>query len=467
MHTLRLHILGGSRTQSPERNYADELFESCLVVETEDALYLLDCGNPASALLADQFFGVARKPIRGIFISHADPDHISGLWSLVAAENYSRKAEFVVALPLPEAELPRCRDFLKLASAPLPPKASIRFVAMPVGYCFEENGFRLETLPNGHLNPLRAMKDLTARPFADYQPSFSFRVRYCGVTLIFSADYLGPEEIDPWLREGAHLAVLENAHTPPMETYAQRLAVYPNLPCVAFTHFWHLRGKPGELADIAQAALPKSKVIAASAGMEFRFDLEHPDALPAVLPFTERIQDRQPRPYPTPAEIDAFCGQRGIPQNWSMLGPFDNPPQGDRYVGLDQDHGVAPRPDFRKSHVGKDGREVRWQPIPAREIRSNGAIGLDDLIGGFECLAYVHSRFTVEADGPYEILAGSDDGCRMWVDGREVFYLNETKGTFADEYVIPIELDAGEHEVLMAVEQRFAAWMFFWRIQPA
>jgi ribonuclease BN (tRNA processing enzyme) len=463
MASLSIHILGGTRTQTPERQYADEHFDSCLVVETDESLYLLDCGNPASALLADQFADSRQKPIRGIFISHADPDHICGLWSLVAAENYNRKSDFVVALPLPGSELPRCQEFLKLAIAPLPVKSKIRFVAMPLGYTFEENGFRLDTLPNEHLNPLRAVPNLTARPFVDYQPSFSFRLKYHGLTVIYSADYRWPGEIEPWLQEGAHLAILENAHTPPMEVYAQALAAYANLPFIVLTHFWHLRGKPDDLVDIARRQMPHSRIIAATAGMEFRFDLDHKEAMPQVIPFAERIKGRHARRYPTPAEIESFCRQRGMPLEWSVIGPFDNPRRGDNYIGLDQDHGIGPRPDFERTFKGKEGRAIRWQHIPLREIRADGSVPLD----GEECLAYVYSRFSVPADGKYDILAGSDDGCRMWVDGKELFYINESKGAVADEYRIPIDLQAGEHEVLMAVDQKFGSGMYFWRIVAA
>jgi hypothetical protein len=308
------------------------------------------------------------------------------------------------------------------------------------------------------------MPNLTARPYVDYQPSFCFRVKYRGLTVIYSADYRWPGEIEPWLQEGAHLAVLENAHTAPMESYAQSLAAYPKLPCIAFTHFWHLRGKPEDLADIAQRKLPDSRVYAATAGMEFRFDADQPDAGPRVIPFAERIKGRKPRCFPTPAEIEASCRQRGIPLEWAVLGPFDNPRCGDSYAGLYQDHGIGLRPDFSRTFIGKDGQAIHWQRIPSREIRTDGSMPLDALIGGDECLAYVYSRFNVPANGRHEILAGSDDGCRMWVDGLEVFCINETKGAAADEYRIPIDLLAGEHEVLMSVEQRFASWMYFWRL---
>lgn len=467
MASLSIHILGGTRTETPERNYADEHFESCLVAETDDALYILDCGNQSSTLLADQFANCRSKPIRGIFITHADPDHISGLWSLLAAQNYSRKSDFVVALPLPEAELSRCEEFLKLAAAPAQVQSKIRFVTMPIGYTFEENGFTLETLPNGHLNPLRSMTNLTAKPFVDYHPSFSFRLKYQGVTVIFSGDYRWAAEIEPWLKEGANLSILENGHTPPIEIYARSLAPYDNLPFIVLTHFWHVRGKPEELANIAKSQLPRSKVIVGMAGMELRFDMENKTAPPQVIPFAERIKDRRPRVYPTLAQTEARCREQGIPLEWSVIGPFDNPKCGDNYCGLDQDHGVGARPDFEKTYEGKEGQAVRWQRIPSREIRADGSMPLDALIGGDECLAYVHSRFSVPADGKYDILAGSDDGCRMWVDGKEVFYINQTKGTFADEYRIPITLAAGEHEVLMAVEQRFASWMYYWRIIAA
>lgn len=466
MSTFSLHVLGGTGTQTPERYYTDNVLQACLVVETEDALYLLDCGNHAAYVLGEQFADTKRKPIRGIFVSHADPDHINGVWSLVAEENHHASADFVVALPLPKDELARCREFLRLASSPFEPRSRIRFETMPLGYVFERDSFRLETLPNKHLRILTTLPGRRHEPYRDYQPSLSFRVHYGGRTVIYSADYVDAVEIDPWLREGADLAILENAHTAPIEVYATTLARYPRLPVIALTHFWHLRGRPEEVTAIAQSILPNTQMVKTTAGMEFRFDLDRPETGPRIIPFAERLRAREPRRFPTAAEIEAFCRSQGIPLDWFVLGPFDNPRRGEDFIGLDQDHGVGPRPDEGRTFVGKDGREIRWMPVPRREIRADGSIGLDQIIGGLECLGYAYACFSVPHAGRYVILASSDDGCRMWVDGNEVFHLNATKGARVDEYRIPIELSAGEHEVLMAVDQRFGAWMFFWRIVP-
>lgn len=466
MNTFSLHVLGGNRTQTPERYYTDDLFQSCLVAETEDALYLLDCGNHTAYALAEQFAGTQQKPIRGIFISHADPDHISGVWSLVAEANHHASADFVVALPLPEGELARCREFLCLVSAPFETRSRIHFESMSLGYEFERHGFRLETLPNDHLRPQTTLPHRRYEPYRDYQPSFSFRVHFGGRTIVYSADYVDALELDPWLRAGADLAILENAHTAPIEMYAATLARYPRLPIIALTHYWHLRGRPEEVTAIAQSLLPDAQVVQTTAGMEFRFDLDRPEVGPRIVPFSERLRTRAPRLFPTVAETEAFCRARGIPLDWFMLGPFDNPRRGEDYIGLDQDHGVGPRPDDGRTFAGKDGREIRWMPLPRRGLRPDGSIGLDQVIGGLECLGYAYARFSVPRTGRYVILAGSDDGCRMRVDGKEVFYLNATKGAQVDEYRIPIDLTAGEHEVLMAVEQRFGAWKFYWRIVP-
>lgn len=457
-----IHVLGGTRTQTPERHYIDEWFESCVVVETEDAFYLLDCGHGAGYLIADQFADVRMKPIRGIFISHLDEDHVGGLWSFLHP-----KMDCVVVLPLPEAELQRCESFLELISVPYRLKTKIRFASMPIGYGFEDNGFRLETFPNDHLSALRAMPGLRYQPYEDYQPSFSFRVHYRGRKVIYSADYRTPLEIEPWLKEGADLAILENTHTPPMEVYTDMLAQYPNLPVIALTHFWYTQGDPVEVTAFFQQRLPASKIVMTTAGMEFRFDLNRRERGPEVISFAERIRRRQPRRYLSTAEMESLCRQRGIPIEWAIIGPFDNPRRGDNYTGLDQDHGVGPRPDFGRTFTGKNGQPIRWQKVPFQAIRQDGSIALDQLIGGEECLAYAYARFIVPKDGHYEILAGSDDGCRMRVDGQEVFYISRTKGAVADEYRIPLELKKGDHEVLMAVEQRFAAWQFFWRIMPA
>ena len=473
MKKLSIHVLGGCSgagavaggVETRERNYADAGFNACVVAETEDALYVMDAGDPAAFVLRDQRLN---KPLRGVFLSHLDGDHFIGLWALLMEH---ATPGCLVAIPVPPSELGRWEAVMATMDFPFEPKNRVRWVSLQEGYSYQDGDFLMETHPTNHWRHMEKLPGLVCRPYVDYQPCFAFRIQYGGVKFIYSGDYASPTDIDPWLREGADLALLDSVHVPPVDIHARQLAEYPKVSLISLTHQSPHRGNPNAVVERTQSFLPQGmKVMKTTPGIEFRFDQEALPRQPRIIPFSERIKGRGPVFLSTLEEVNSYCLQRGIPTQWRLLGPFDNPLGKDKeYHGLEQDHGVNPKAPLTGAWTGKGGVPLHWREVSAKDpgfADFGGMINLLLLIGGDERLAYAHARFEVPETGDYDILFSSDDGMKMWIDGVETFFLNACKGSRVDEFCRTVRLNKGVHEVLLAVEQRFAAWIFYWRVIP-
>ena len=251
--------------------------------------------------------------------------------------------------------------------------------------------------------------------------------------------------------------------------YARLLARYERVSMMALTHFNLTQEDPENLVRLARETLPRNiDVVKTTPGMEIRFDSCGNDRVPQVIRFAERLKKRQPIAYPSREEIACCCRERGIPLTWRVLGPFDNErsPDGD-YVGLSRDHSVALHPDFSAVYDGKDGTLITWRQVSLEDFgfpNFDGRIDLGKIVGGDECLAYAYAEFEILADGEYEALFSSDDGMKLWIDEIEIFSLNVSKGANPDEFRSKLQMAKGIHRALIAVEQRFAGWMFYFRI---
>ena len=50
-----------------------------------------------------------------------------------------------------------------------------------------------------------------------------------------------------------------------------------------------------------------------------------------------------------------------------------------------------------------------------------------------------------------EILLGTDDGARLWVNGKEVFVTRETRAAAPEQNKVPVRLKKGANAVLLKV----------------
>ncbi len=67
-------------------------FQTCILIESDDSGFLLDCG--ALALIAMKQFGVSLPDIDSIFITHLHGDHFGGIpFFILDSQLISRRSE--------------------------------------------------------------------------------------------------------------------------------------------------------------------------------------------------------------------------------------------------------------------------------------------------------------------------------------------------------------------------------------
>ncbi|MCJ7751908.1 MAG: prolyl oligopeptidase family serine peptidase, partial [Armatimonadetes bacterium] len=155
---------------------------------------------------------------------------------------------------------------------------------------------------------------------------------------------------------------------------------------------------------------------------------------------------------------------------WLVCGEFPNLP-----AGPTQDSPAAPRvgleTDFLEQHSGEadirptpgmtharpDGTTAEWTSYtsPGNSI---------DFTKAFPnrptewTVGYAYATITPEHPGPAALAVGSDDGVRVWLNGRLVHDHAVRRALRPDEDLIPITLDAGENRILIKVEQGTGGW---------
>ena len=99
-------------------------------------------------------------------------------------------------------------------------------------------------------------------------------------------------------------------------------------------------------------------------------------------------------------------------------------------------------------------------PVWALASSNEGAIDLQALLHVSEpdVVAYAAGTLHVVHGGRYYLLVGADDGVRISVDGRPVFLRDESRPERVDDDMVPLDLSAGDHSLLLKLHQREGGW---------
>jgi hypothetical protein len=149
-------------------------------------------------------------------------------------------------------------------------------------------------------------------------------------------------------------------------------------------------------------------------------------------------------------------GRRFV-REWNLVGPFQAADMDDLPTVYPPETEAAPA----KSYKGKGGVEIAWRTFGAGET---GYVRLDDLIRPNEQaivygLAYVFSPDDRSAD----LLLGSDDGVRVWINGEIVHTNPVYRGARPDLDRVAVRLKQGWNKVLVKVLQGAGGWGFYLR----
>lgn len=137
---------------------------------------------------------------------------------------------------------------------------------------------------------------------------------------------------------------------------------------------------------------------------------------------------------------------------WLVAGPFKSRPNGI----------VASAPSKGAAVAGST---VRWAVASSGE----GPIDLKRALAATDkdVLGYAAGALHVAAPGRYLLVLGVDDGVRVFVDGSEAYVRDEARPFRDDDDVVPLDLSAGEHTIVLELHQRAARWVFRARITDA
>ena len=106
---------------------------------------------------------------------------------------------------------------------------------------------------------------------------------------------------------------------------------------------------------------------------------------------------------------------------------------------------------------------MRWK----ESTSWSDAFGVDEALGltaPDSGTAYAHALVKRAAAGPALLSLGSDDGVRVWVNGKHVHEHRGARPLVFDEDRVSVELAAGENTVLVKIEQRRGPWSFALRV---
>ncbi|NNM24441.1 MAG: hypothetical protein HKO59_00400 [Phycisphaerales bacterium] len=150
--------------------------------------------------------------------------------------------------------------------------------------------------------------------------------------------------------------------------------------------------------------------------------------------------------YTTPLELGA----------WYVIGPFDNAGRDKHDIVYPPEVGI----DLAASYEGKDGRLAAWEEIPDDAWMKHDLKRFGDEAANTDGIAYLARRFTAPRDGVVTFQMGSDDGLKVWLNGRLHVDADVYRGFNIQDHTVELPIRAGENTLLVKVTQGVGGWDF-------
>ncbi len=155
---------------------------------------------------------------------------------------------------------------------------------------------------------------------------------------------------------------------------------------------------------------------------------------------------------------------------WLALGPFPNPRVAGDCQGFDRDclaaaggeAGVRPREGAAAAGSSWIRAEARAGADGSEEIDLLALFGYEE-----DCLAYVYREIEARVPGEWEFAIGSDDGVKLWVNGRLVHANHIHRAIAPGDDLVVVRLETGKNRILAKVDQGNGGWAFNLRARPA
>jgi len=146
---------------------------------------------------------------------------------------------------------------------------------------------------------------------------------------------------------------------------------------------------------------------------------------------------------------------------WWVIGPFPNSGHGelDRLYPPEQE---SFNPDA--VYKGKHGIEVRWRRT---DFQDNSAMNLrlfgdnpNDNRFNEDAAVYLYREIRISEAAELKVHMGSDDGVKVWHNGRVIVHADVLRGWETDQHVVALHLEPGVNRILAKVINRGVDYTF-------
>jgi hypothetical protein len=118
---------------------------------------------------------------------------------------------------------------------------------------------------------------------------------------------------------------------------------------------------------------------------------------------------------------------------------------------------------------GPDGAKAAWKPLPAGTIDAGapGVVNLAKAVGGDNRVAYLRTAVYSPKAQAAQLELGSDDGIKVWLNGKVVHANNANRGMTPNEDKAKVSLNQGWNVLLLKVTNGGADWAASARVRAA
>jgi len=143
----------------------------------------------------------------------------------------------------------------------------------------------------------------------------------------------------------------------------------------------------------------------------------------------------------------------GIVPAWHVIGPFDDSEK----ARLEATFPPEDEQDLDAVHDGKFGR-VRW----VKRNTQAAVVGLGELYGAHipDSVAYAVATVTSPREQEVRLSVDTDDDAVIWLDSREVYRHEGTRGIMRDQDSVAVTLPEGPSSLLVKACNRQGMWGF-------
>jgi putative heme-binding domain-containing protein len=132
--------------------------------------------------------------------------------------------------------------------------------------------------------------------------------------------------------------------------------------------------------------------------------------------------------------------------SWHVLGAFDN---GNDNEGLDKALPPETAIDLKATYSGRKGR-IGW-----RQVKPNvqGYVDLQAFLAGDSdnALSYLYREVESAADQEAQVLIGTDDGAKLFVNGEPVYASRTQRAAVPGQDTVKVKLKKGKNPILLKI----------------